>query len=180
MRDLNDTVAIVELGTTWGSRGRRQPVTRRAARLPELTPQQEVEYYVHWVHAVAFPGRLVLWISACDCEAEDRRRSLNAFMQLMWQEVQAKYGHAAVLINKCSLSGAKFGFSAGHGCKGPLLNVLAQILHATLLQVPKSQSQLHATALRMATTPIETDESAHPCMVLCDTVLYLPYRHTMC
>ena len=39
--DLSDSIAIVELGTTWGTRGRRQPLTRGAARLPVLTVQEE-------------------------------------------------------------------------------------------------------------------------------------------
>ena len=30
---------------------------------------------------------------------------------------------------------AEYGFETGHGCKGRLMNALAQILHATLLQI---------------------------------------------
>jgi hypothetical protein len=33
------------------------------------------------------------------------------------------------------LADAEYGFETGHGCKGPLLNALAQMLHATLLQL---------------------------------------------
>ena len=160
-------IAIVELGTAWGPRGTRQP-TAWEWQLPNLTVEEEIHYYVHWVHAVAFPNRLVLWLTACGCafgSIPDQRQ----LMKEMWQEVQSHYKDAAVLVDKCVprrflksvfllpvqeylvrflvpktivfaffvkvLADAEYGFETGHGCKGPLLNALAQMLHATLLQL---------------------------------------------
>ena len=137
MRGLNDSIVLVELGTTWGTRGRRQPSTRGSPHLPDLREDEEVRYFVHWVHTVAFPNRLVLWITACGCDQRLRHRGLTPLMRAMWYEVQKEYKEAAVMVDKCILSTAEFGFPAGHGCRGPLLNVLGQILHATLEQVPE-------------------------------------------
>ena len=105
----------------------------------QRTEEEEVQYYVHWIHAVAFPSRLVLWIAACGCEGQPRCQGLTPLMRAMWLEVQKHYRHTAVMIDKCALACAEHGFPAGHGCKGPLLNVLAQMLHATLLQVPQDE-----------------------------------------
>ncbi|CAE7503813.1 trpt1 [Symbiodinium sp. CCMP2592] len=139
MRGLNDSIVLVELGTTWGTRGRRQPSTRGSPHLPDLREDEEVRYFVHWVHTVAFPDRLVLWITACGCDQRLRQRGLTPLMRAMWYEVQKEYKEAAVMVDKCVLSTAEFGFSAGHGCRGPLLNVLGQILHATLQQVQEKK-----------------------------------------
>ncbi len=92
------SIAIVELGTAWGPRGKRQAISEMG--LPTLTLKEEIQYYVHWVHAVAFPHHLVLWISACGCSQggiADKRQ----LIQDMWSEVQSHYKHTAVLIDKC-------------------------------------------------------------------------------
>ena len=98
-------IAIVELGTAWGPRGERHPLGGHVPNLPNLTLEEEIQYYVHWVHAVAFPGRLVLWVAACGCGQggiPDQRQ----LMKDMWREVQSHYKDAAVLVDKC-VSGPK-------------------------------------------------------------------------
>ena len=87
------SIAIVELGTAWGSRGKRQAITEMS--LPTLTLKEEIRYYVHWVHAVAFPHRLVFWISSCGCSQggiADKRELIRD----MWSEVQSHYKDSAV------------------------------------------------------------------------------------
>ncbi|OLP89801.1 hypothetical protein AK812_SmicGene28688 [Symbiodinium microadriaticum] len=140
MSGLNDSIVLVELGSTWGTRGRRQPSTRGSPHLPDLREDEEVRYFVHWVHTVAFPNRLVLWMPACGCEQRLKHRGLSPLMRAMWYEVQKEYKEAAVMVDKCVLSTAEFGFPAGHGCRGPLLNVLGQILHATVQQVQEKRT----------------------------------------
>jgi hypothetical protein len=93
-------IAIVELGTAWGPRGTRQPTGEGELQLPSLTVEEEIHYYVHWVHAVAFPNRLVLWLSACGC-AQGGIPDQRQLMKEMWREVQSHYKDAAVLVDKC-------------------------------------------------------------------------------
>ena len=50
----NVDVAIVEAGNPWGARG-----ILGNSSLPMLTTEDEIRYFVHWVHKVAFPNSIV-------------------------------------------------------------------------------------------------------------------------
>lgn len=99
VRMRSASIAIVELGTAWGPRGKRQP-TDLDRSFPDLTTEEEIQYYVHWVHAVAFPGSLVFWITACGC-GQGGIRDQRELIEDMWREVQSHYSHAAVRVDKC-------------------------------------------------------------------------------
>lgn len=89
-------LVVAELGTAWGARNGRSPYNKK--KWANLTKEEEVDYYVHWVHRVAFPGRLVLWITACGCGHVQHRRNL---IEEMWRKVNEHYSSKAVFIDKC-------------------------------------------------------------------------------
>jgi hypothetical protein len=58
-------VAIVEMGYPWGSRGTQN--TPNSSLPMNMTRMEEIKYYVDFVHDVAFPNTLVIWIATCGC-----------------------------------------------------------------------------------------------------------------
>jgi hypothetical protein len=62
----NVDVAIVEMGSPWSVRGRLN--TPNMSLPTNMTQREEIEYYVNFVHEVAFPETLVIWIATCGCD----------------------------------------------------------------------------------------------------------------
>ena len=119
-------VAIVEMGSPWSARG--QLNTPNKSLPTNMTLREEIEYYVNFVHDVAFPETLVIWIATCGCNIKEDRKGGGDINEI-WDVVKQK--DLSIVLDKRFLCNTKpQEMPAGHGCAGPLVNVLARmVLH---------------------------------------------------
>ena len=124
-------VAIVEMGYPWGARGRRSDDDGRL--LPNMTQQEEIQYYVDWVHEVAFPDVLVVWVATCGCDGKvDLEVGIEETLTLVRRQP------LAIVLDKRYLCHTKpRKMPSGHGCSGPVLTVLGRMLGVLLEHVGK-------------------------------------------
>jgi hypothetical protein len=130
----NVDVAIVEMGSPWSVRGRLN--TPNMSLPTNMTQREEIEYYVNFVHEVAFPETLVIWIATCGCDKSRKDggdiKGGKDIKKGMWDVVKQK--DLSIVLDKRLLCKKKHPeLPAGHGCAGPMMNVLArmvlQLLH---------------------------------------------------
>lgn len=93
-----------------------------------MTTVGEIEYYIKFVHDVAFPNTLVLWIATCGCTPIT---TFDKEIQETWELVQER--ELSVALDKRFLCHQKpTALADEHGCSGPVLNVLAQMVFRML------------------------------------------------
>jgi hypothetical protein len=126
-------VAIVEMGSPWGARGPRNTPSGLLPRT--LTLQEEAQYYVKWVHEQAFPNTLVLWIPACGCHPSS---GVNETLAYVEKEP------LAVVLDKLVLCRTKPDrMEYGHGCAGPVLNVMARMVGTLMIHIKRYNNHNH-------------------------------------
>ena len=104
--------------TRLASLWRRPPRFKRA----NATLADDVRYYVDWVHEVAFPETAVVWIVSCSC-GDEIAAGIDEALELLREKKWA------VVLDKRFLCDTKpKRLHAGHGCSGPVLNVLARMV----------------------------------------------------
>lgn len=117
-------VAIVEMGYPWGPRGNRN--TPNSSLPINMTTAEEIEYYVDFVHDVAFPNTLVIWIATCGCDRKDVMG-----VEETWDRVKER--ELGIVLDKRFLCNQKpRAMHTTHGCAGPVLVVLARMVFRLL------------------------------------------------
>jgi len=122
-------VAIVEMGYPWGPRRKRKPPN---SSLPiNMTIMEEIKYYVDFVHDVAFPNTLVVWIATCGCTETVQADKSQLWIDETWELVKEK--ELGIVLDKRYLCNQKpRAIHTTHGCGGSVLGVLARMVFRLL------------------------------------------------
>lgn len=134
----NVDVAIVEMGYPWGARGDRA----FNMSLPiNMTLQDEISYYVHWVHEIAFPETIIIWVATCGCTKGGSNDMVGVEETL--DLVREK--ELGVVLDKRYLCDKKpRDIHAGHGCaEGPVMNVLGRMIFRLLDYIDQNNVSQH-------------------------------------
>jgi len=111
-------VAIVEMGYPWGPRGNRN--TPNSSLPINMTTTEEIDYYVDFIHDVAFPDTLVIWIATCGC---GRTRNDEMGIEETWDRVKEK--ELGIVLDKRYLCHRKpRALHATHGCFGGVTRII--------------------------------------------------------
>lgn len=122
-------VAIVEMGYPWGPRGTRN--TPNSSLPMNMTRMEEIKYYVDFVHDVAFPNTLVIWIATCGCTGNAKEDGIQFGIDETWDRVKEK--ELGIVLDKRYLCNQKpRAIHATHGCGGAVLGVLARMIFQLL------------------------------------------------
>jgi len=124
-------VAIVEMGSPWGPRGERNTLD---GSLPVMSQQEEIEYYVNFVHTVAFPDIPVVWVATCGCNGSGSGNLWKndvVGVEETWELVK-KHDLAIVLDKRFLCRERPTEMKVGHGCSGPVTSVLGRMAFALL------------------------------------------------
>ena len=96
-----------------------------------MTRMEEIKYYVDFVHDVAFPNTLVIWIATCGCTGNSQAEGIQFGIDETWDRVKEK--ELGIVLDKRYLCNQKpRAIHATHGCGGAVLGVLARMVFRLL------------------------------------------------